>query len=194
VARTSAVPLAVDFQLTDLDYKPLVGRPVRLIFGEGQDWQAPTIGHRIVTADDGKAHFTADVVLERRWRSVNVGFTPIRVPMRTDHLLIAAELERVIPVGPGGADLTLPMLYRMDVDRFRDGTCSTFGFVAMYTADATGRFVNRVPPAGYPVPDSGGLVLFGEGYATWDNLLEPSEGGGWKIKLGFKRYPPPVRR
>jgi len=192
--KAQTVPLAVDFQLTDLDYKPLAGQPVRLIFSDNQDWRAPNVGHRIVTADDGKAHFTANATIDRRWRWVNVGFTPIRIPRRTDHLQIAAELTRAVPAGPGGADVTLHMLYVMEVDRFSEGTCSTFGFTAIYTPDSSGRFVNRVPPAGYPVPNSGGLVLYGEGYAPWDNMLELVERGGWKIKLAFKRYPPPVRR
>jgi hypothetical protein len=193
-AKAQTVPLVVNFQLTDMEYKPLAGQPVRLIFGEGQDWHAPNIGYRIITAADGRAQFTANVILERRWKWVNVGFTPFSVPRRTDHLQIAAELEQVVPAGPGGRDIALPVLYRMDVDRFSEGSCSTYGFVAMYTPDGTGRFTNRVPPSGFTIPDSGGLVLRGEGYTPWDYLLESADQEAWKIKLAFKRYPPPVRR
>jgi hypothetical protein len=194
VAEARTVPLVVNFQLTDLEYKPLAGQPVRLIFGEGQDWQAPNIGYRIITAADGRAQFTAKVVVDRRWKWVNVGFTPFSVPRRTDHLQIAAELEQVVPAGRGAKDIALRVLYRMDVDRFSEGSCSTYGFVAMYTLDGSGRFTNRVPPSGFPIPDSGGLVLRGEGYTPWDYMLEPADHGSWKIKLAFKRYPPPIQR
>ena len=195
LGKAQTVPLEVDFQLTDLEYKPLAGQPVRLIFGEGQDWQAPNVGYRVITAEDGKAHFTANVALERRWRWVNVGFTPFSVPRRTDHLQIAAELEQVIPSAPGGKDIALHVLYRMDVDRFSEGSCSTHGFVGMYTPDGAGRFTNPVPPTGLTVPNSGGMVLRGEGYTPWDYMLEPADRAGeWKIKLAFKRYPAPVRR
>jgi hypothetical protein len=46
------------------------------------------------------------------------------------------------------------------------------------------------------VPNSGGLVLAGKAYETWDHQLAPLDEAKthWKLKLGFKRYPPPVIR
>ncbi len=41
--------LDVELKLTDEDYRPLSGVPLRLVFGTG-DWQALDAGIRIVTA------------------------------------------------------------------------------------------------------------------------------------------------
>src|ERR1700733_6344633 len=85
ITPARAVPLHVDFKLTDEHYEPLAGVPVRLVFGAA-DWQAPDAGTRIVTAADGTATFTVDAVVDRRWQFRNVGFTPFSWPVRTDHV------------------------------------------------------------------------------------------------------------
>src|SRR3984957_14911253 len=43
----ATVPLDVELKVTDEDYHPLAGVPVRLVFGT-RDWQAPDAGIRIV--------------------------------------------------------------------------------------------------------------------------------------------------
>jgi hypothetical protein len=53
IARSQAVTLDVSFRLTDLDYKPLRGVPVRLVFGSDPDWQGANSGHRFVTDASG---------------------------------------------------------------------------------------------------------------------------------------------
>lgn len=191
-----SAPLDVDFQLTDIQYKPLADQPVRLILGLGQDWQDAGSGNHLVTDANGKAQFSTNVTTEKRWQWVNVGFTPFSIPTRTDYLPIAAELIQKIPAVVGGQDTLLRILYRMDVYRRKDGSCSTTGFTSMFTADAGGRFTVRVPTNGLPIPASGGLVLFGEGYQPWDYMLDHADATkrGWNLKLAFKRLPDPVRR
>jgi len=194
--RAQPVSLEVEFKLTDLEYKPLPGQPVRLVFGDSGDWQSPNAGNRFATDSNGEARFTTQTVIDRRWRPVNVGFTGLSLPTRTDHLQIAAELEQVVPAVNGGKDFTFHLLYKMDVDRLPGGDCSTQDFTAVYMPDAQGHFTAKVPPTGMPVPNSGGLVLSGVAYQTWDHMLEPQDPAKtrWKLKLAFKRSPPPVRR
>ena len=57
--RAQPVPLDVTFKLTDLDYKPVAGAPVRIVFGSDLDWQAPNAGRRFVTDAKGEHRFRA---------------------------------------------------------------------------------------------------------------------------------------
>jgi hypothetical protein len=189
-------PLDLDFLLIDIENNPLPGQTVRLIFGEGQDWQGPNAGNRLVTDTNGKAQFTTKAILDKVWQWVPIGFTPFSWPTRTDHLQIAAELASVIPGDSNNKEITLHFLYRMDVYRRKWGQCSTVGFLGMYVPDAGGRFSIGVPRTGLPVPDSGGMVFRGDGYTAADFTLEPAEAPkqGWKLKLAFKRNPEPRRQ
>src|SRR4051794_25678883 len=65
----------VELKLTDKEYQPLPGVPLRVVLGTA-DWQSPNAGTRIVTAEDGTARFTTEGVIDRRWKFVNIGFTP----------------------------------------------------------------------------------------------------------------------
>jgi hypothetical protein len=196
LGRAQPVTLDVQFKLTDLEYKPLPGQPVRLVFGAGADWQGANAGSRVVTDANGEADFSTKATLDRRWTSVPVGFTGISRPVRADHLQIAAELERLLPGVNAGKDLTLHQLYKMDVDVLPGGDCATSDFTDVYMQDAQGRFTRAVPEEGLTIPNSGGLVLSGIGYRTWDHQLSPVDEAKthWKLKLAFKRSPPPVRR
>jgi hypothetical protein len=95
-AEGGTVPLDVEFKLTDREYRPLAGVPLRLVLGI-EDWQAADAGVRIVTGEDGAARFTTQAVIDRRWQCTNVGFTPFSIPKRVDHISIAAELQFVVP-------------------------------------------------------------------------------------------------
>lgn len=196
IGRAQPVPLDVHFKLTDADYKPLPGEWVRLVFGAAKDWQEGNAGSRFTTDANGEAVFATKAVIDRRWTSVPVGFTGLSKPVRADHLQIAAELERVLPGVNAGKDLILHQLYKMDVDVLPGGDCATSDFTDVYLPDARGRFTSAVPPSGMTVPNSGGLVLTGMGYQTWDHSLSPVDEAKtrWKLKLAFKRFPPPVRR
>ena len=119
VMAAGTVPLDVELKVTDHDYKPLAGVPVRLVFGL-PDWQSPDAGVKVVTGDDGIVKFTADAVIERRWSSVNVGFTPLRMPVRVDHLSLAAELVFTMPKREGG-DVDHRFLYSAYIERLSGG-------------------------------------------------------------------------
>jgi hypothetical protein len=196
LVRAQPVALDVQFKLTDTDYKPLAGQPVRLVFAAGKDWQSPNSGNRFVTDANGEAVFTTKVEVDRRWTSVPIGITGLSKPVRADYLQIAAELEQVLPGVDAGKDLTLHRLYKMDVDVLPGGDCATSGFTEVYLPDAQGRFTSLVPRSGMAIPNSGGLVLTGDAYQTWDHQLAPVDEAKthWKLKLAFKRFPPPVRR
>jgi hypothetical protein len=195
-ARAQQVALDVQFKLTDTEYKPFPGQPVRLVFGAGKDWQNPNGGNRFVTDANGEAVFTTKAAIDRRWTSVPIGFTSISKPVRADHLQIAAELVQVLPGVDAGKDLTLHRLYKMDVDVLPGGDCATSGFTEIYLPDARGRFTRLVRRDGMTIPNSGGLVLTGDAYQTWDHQLAPVDEAKtrWKLKLAFKRFPPPVIR
>jgi hypothetical protein len=200
-AKAQPVPLDVNFKMIDIENKPLAGVPVRLVFGSGPEWQSPNAGNRFVTDAKGEAHFTTKVVIERRWQSQNVGFTPLSVPIRTDHVRVAAELEQKFPVDTGEGYRSIQMLLTMDIDCNRDGDCSTHDFTAIYLPDATGRFARRPERfqsyEAWRIEEFGGLVMWGLGYKAADFLMtaDPDHPDGKRtLQLAFKRQPLPVRR
>src|SRR5260370_37759548 len=106
----SAHTVPIDGKFTLLDVKdpyatpspPLAGATVRLVLGESPNWQHPDAGHKLVTDAKGEAHFTIDGLIDTRWRSRNIGFTPFSMPSRADHMKIAVELEHNFPPENGG--------------------------------------------------------------------------------------------
>jgi len=192
-----AVMLDVEFKLTDLDYHPLGGVPLRLVLG-AKDWQSPDSGVRIVTAADGTAKFTTQASIDRRWNFSNIGFTPFSIPFRAEHIAVAAELPFVLPK-KGGDDIVHRWLYTADIDRLPDGDCSTDDLDAVYELGPDGRFsklvgTNAAGPNFNAQVD--GWILSGAGYQLWQFMLEPDEadttGQRWRLKLAIKRRPKPV--
>lgn len=198
-AHAETVTLEVDFKLTDRDYHPLAGVPLRLVFGAG-DWQAPAAGTRIVTDAEGTAHFTTEAVVDRRWHWSNVGFTPLSMPSRVDHIAVAAELEVAVPRRDGG-ETVHHWLYTADIDRFRDGDCATDDLDEIYEAGPDGRFT-RLLGSGASGPNFAmrldGFMLHGAGYRMWNYLLAPDAGDAtgkrWRLRLGLMRFPKPILR
>jgi hypothetical protein len=141
--HAETITLAVTLKLTDSDYKPLAGQSVRLAFS-GQDWRGPNAGQRVVTDAKGVAHLTAVVQIDRQTKSQNVGMTPFSVPVGTDHLLIAAELERVLPVD--GHDRIFHWLYTENIFRYEGGQTSGGYIDAIFSKDAQGRYTKRLEP------------------------------------------------
>ena len=194
---SKTVSLDVEFKLTDLDYHPLSGVPLRLVLG-ASDWQAPGVGTKIVTAADGSAKFTTQASVNRRWVFVNVGFTPFSIPLRADHIAVAAELPFVLP-RKGGDDIVHRWLYTADINRMADGDCNTDDLDDVYEPGPDGRFTkligtNAAGPNFNALVD--GWVLSGGGYQLWDFMLEPDKvdatGRHWHLKLAIKQRPKPV--
>jgi hypothetical protein len=187
------VSLDVEFKLTDLDYHPLAGVPLRLVVG-AKDRQAPEAGTRVVTAADGTVKFTTQALINRRWNFSNVGFTPFSIPFRADHIAVAAELPK-----KGGDDIVHQWLYTADIDRMPDGDCSTDDLDDVYDTGSDGRFsklvgTNAAGPNFNAMVD--GWLLSGAGYQLWDFMLEPDKADAtaqhWHLKLAIKRRPKPV--
>jgi hypothetical protein len=194
-----SVPLDVAFKLTDEAYQPLAGVPVRLVFGT-PDWQAADAGIRIVTDQDGTARFTVQAVVDRRWSSSNIGFTPFSMPFRADHIAVAAELTFVMPKRDGG-ETVHRFLYKADINRMPDGDCNTEDLDEVYEAGPDGRFTTLIGrnAAG---PNFSGLIdgwkLGGAGYRLSDFMLsrgaEATHGQdtAWHLKLAIVRKPKPT--
>ena len=186
----ASITLDVNFQLTDLENKPLANVPVRLVLGSDQDWQSPAAGHRFVTGANGDARFSANVVVDKKWRGDSIGFTGLSMPGRTDHLMVAAELERTIE------NKVYRWLYVMHI-YCKGGDCSTTDFDDIYTADAKGRFTKKMERARlgseymWKPEELGGLLLPGTGFQPSNFALDVEKK---TLKLAFKRSPPPVRR
>jgi hypothetical protein len=197
ITPARAVPLHVDFKLTDEEYRPLAGVSVRLVFGTG-DRQAPDAGTRIVTAADGTATFTIDAVINRRWQFRNIGFTPLSMPVRTDHVSVAAELEFVLPK-KDGPDAVHRWLYTAEIDRDGSGDCSTDDLDKVYEAGPDGRFT-RLVGANASGPNFNvnidGWSLSSAGYKLSDFMLEPEDTAAgekrWHLKLAIMRRPKAV--
>lgn len=190
-AAAQPVTLDVTFTLTDLDYKPIAGVPVRLVFGSEAEWQGAAAGQRFTTDANGAGRLSASVVLEKRWRKAPTNFVGSLVsrPQLTENLMIGAELPY----------MSYQWLYTVDVARFPSGDVMLDGF-SVYTPDAQGRFTRRAreDASGWKMADLDGLILTGPGHAAWDSMLEPDPGGPagkrWRLRIAFKRSPPPVRR
>lgn len=202
VVRSGAgrpVTLDVEFKLTDIDYHPLAGVPLRLVFG-GKDWQSADAGTRIVTAADGTATFTTQAVIDRRFSFSNIGFTPFSMPFRADHIAIAAELPFVLPK-KDAPDIVHRWLYTADIDRMPDGDCSSDDLDDVYELGPDARF-SRLIGSNAAGPNFNaridGWFLSGAGYQLWQFMLEPdkADAGGqrWHLKLAIKRMPKPVLR
>jgi len=200
-ARAESITLHVTLKLTDDQYRPLAGQSVRLAFS-GQDWQAPTAGERVVTDAKGEATLTAVVAIEGRLQSQPIGMTPFSVPVGTDHLLIAAELERVLPLD--GHDHAFRWLYVENVFRRPDGSTSGGYIDAIYAKGAKGRFDRPLEPnlgtlklADRRDPDER-AIAGDEGWVPTDFLLDRDDTDKahprWTLSLAFKRMPRPVWR
>lgn len=184
-----AVQLEVQFKLTDLDYRPLAGEPVRVVLGGG-DWQAPEAGHAFQTDSQGEGHFTVSAALDRRWRQPHGATVSLpSLPEHTLHLMAAAELSYA----------GHRWLYAVDLCRFKNGDVMQDGF-EVYTRDGKGRFAVKTPnKAGdWRMADLNGLALSSPGNQPWQAFLEPVDETAnppkWRLKLAFKRAPAPVMR
>ena len=185
-AAVQTVPVDVSFKLTDLDYKPLANVPVRIVFSSDPGWQSANAGRRIVTDAKGEAHFTANVAIDKRLRKLPTNFVDslFSTPKQTDHLLVAAEMEY----------MSYRWLYVVEVARFQGGDTMLDNF-AVYMRDARGNFTREIPSSanGFLPPELNGLALSGPGYQVCDYLLDRDH-NRWKLRLAFKKSPPPVRR
>lgn len=195
MASAQIIPIDVQFQLVgmkdnyDAAPAPLAGETVRLILGEGADWQSPNAGHKFVTDQKGEARFTMDAPIDTRWRSRNVGFTPFSMPVRADHLKIAVELEHWFPLEKNGPLKSFRWLLTMDLDCFHDGPCSTVGFMGIYTPDAQGRFTRALARVAgtesWKVPELNDQVIWGMSYQVADFLMNVDENDPKRRTLRF---------
>lgn len=193
VVHVDAQPVALEvrFKLTDRDYKPLAGAPVRIVFGSDPGWQNPSAGQRFVTDAKGEATLKANVVLDRQLRKMPTNFVSsvLSRPQETDHLRVAAEMEY----------MDQHWLYTVDVVRFPGGDVMQDDF-SLYTTDPQGRFTQKAErdTNGWKIAGLGGLILTKPGYEPWDfNLdIDPTDSSRkrWILRLAFMKYPTPVRR
>jgi hypothetical protein len=194
-----SVTVDVDFKLTELE-KPdrrLADVPVRLVLGEGPDWQGPNAGQRFVTDAKGEAHFTAPGVVDRRMRMAPYAMTGVSVPKRTDHMQIAVELEQLVPTASGDFH-HYQWLHTLDIDCYTASDCATSDIAAVYTRDVQGRFTRkgRYDDRGLSMPELGGMMLGAPGYKAADFFLSTAdpERKRWTLRLMLQRKPAPVWR
>jgi hypothetical protein len=191
VAHAGAVSLDVTFKLTDLDYKPLAGAPIRVVFGSDPDWQGGDAGHRFVTDSKGEARWTQEAVLTDRMRKhpTNFASSLVSAPQSTQYLRVGAEMTY----------FEKPWLYTEDLYRFPGGD-TLLDSAAIYTRDDRGAFTRQAKQDknGWTIDGLGGLVLTTPGIEAWDFALDPVSGDPsgrrWTLRLGFKKSPAPVRR
>ena len=183
------VTLEVHFKLTDLEYHPLPGAAVRLVFGVQPGWQNPDAGRRFVTDAKGEYRFRTTAVIDQRLRKMPTNFVRSLLSRKqnTDHVAVATELEYA----------GYRRLYALDLYRFPDGTTALLDGFSVYTRDPLGRF--SIPAAhdasGWWMVDLNGMVLTTPGYEPSEFLLQPDPAGeGWSLRLTFKRWPAPALR
>jgi hypothetical protein len=182
------VSLTVTFKLTDPNYQPLAGVPIRLVFPCDKNWQDPDSGYRFVTDANGEGHVTAQVVIDRRWRKMASNYigSLIGLPMLTDHLAAGAEMQY----------MDHHWVYINNSVLFPEGTCMREYF-SVYTRDEKGRFSRKAIETnnGWIIKDLNGLMISNPGFDVWDYALDHDESSrNWTLKLAFKKFPPAVMR
>jgi hypothetical protein len=182
------VMLDVIFKLTDLDYKPLPGVPVRLVFCCDKNWQSANAGYRFVTDEKGEGRVTARVVIARHLRKKPTNFfsSLVSLPQPTDHLAAGAELEY----------MGFHWLYIVNMERFPDGDVMQDDF-SVYSRDTRGHFALKAARISqdWEIKDLGGMMLTGPGHTPWNAMIAPGSGTEhWTLQLAFKKSPPAVRR
>ena len=182
------VSIQVKIKLTDLDYKPLVNEPVRLVFPCNKGWQDAKAGYPLVTDTNGEGQVTAQVVIDRRWRKMPTNFigSLIGPPMLTDHLAVGAEMEYT----------EFHRLYVTGGVLFPDGTTMQDPF-SVYTPDAQGNFTDQpeMINGDWKFKELKGLMVTGPGYQPYGVMLSHDDkGGNWTLELAFRKSPPPVMR
>ncbi len=185
--REQQVTLAVAFRLTDSEDYPLPNLPVRVAFA-GSDWQSADAGHRFTTDAAGETRFTGMATIDKRWELE--GYFVRILPHRVDHLLIATEFERVVPVG--GKDTHFHwLLVSHVICSPGNGSCSGGYIDEVYAKGNQGRYDRRLDLNGLGTdPDSQALAAAGLGFRLTDWLLtrddsDPS-GPRWALQLGYK--------
>ena len=192
-APAFAVPvvLAVTFALTDLDYKPLAGVPVRVVFGFDPEWQQADAGHRVVTDAKGEARWEAPVELQEQMKKVPTNFV--------GSLLSGSQRAQYLRVGAEMTYFERPWLYTVDLYRFAGGD-TLQDDSAVYTRDERGAFTRKAKQDknGWTMADMGGLVLTMPGFEAWNFALDPDPADPahkrWTLRLAFKKAPTPIRR
>jgi hypothetical protein len=205
MAGAQTVPIGVDFTLLDVKdpynppYPPLAGETVRLVLGQSPNWQNHDAGHKFVTDEKGEAQFTMDGLIDTHWTARNIGFTPLVMPVRAEHMQIATELEHRIPLEKAGEFKTFRWVLTMDLDCLPDGRCSTVGFMGIYTPDVQGRFTKALQRQGgtesWKVPELNDQVIWGMRYQVADFLMTTSTDEPKKrtLKFAIKRLPRAAR-
>ncbi len=191
VQRTS-VALRVRFTLTDLDYRPIAGAPVRVVFGSDPGWQRQDSGYRFLTDAKGEHRFEARVNLDKQPRKLPTNFVSslLSGPQLTDHLLIGAELEYT----------TFSWLYTVDIYRFPGGDDVLLDGESVWTRDSHSDFTRKAShdADGWRMADLGNLVLTSPGHQPWNFMLQPDPTEKaetqWTLDMAFKRSPAPIRR
>ncbi len=206
LASAQTVPIDVQFKLVsmkdnyDAEPAPVVGETVRLVLGERPDWQNADAGRKFVTDAKGEAHFVMDALIDTRSRSRNIGFTPFSKSSQAEHMKIAVELEHKYPLEKDGPPKSFRWVLTMDLDCFRDGQCSTVGFMGINTPDAQGRFtkplVRQAGTESWKVPELNDKVIWGMSYQVADFLMSVDENDPKKrtLKFAIKRLPPAISR
>jgi len=191
MASAQNVPIEVSFTLLDV-LEPLPGATVRLVLGASSDWQNANAGHKFVTDSKGEAHFTMDGIIEKRWRSQSIPFTPFRFPIRVDHMMIAVELEHRFQFVKDAPFQEFRWLLTMDLDRVGGGSCRTVGFMGIYTPDAQGRFTKPLPrragTESWTIPDLNHQVVWGMSYQVAGFMLS-SDPDKHTLSFAIKRLP-----
>jgi hypothetical protein len=98
---------------------------------------------------------------------------------RAEHVFIAVELDQEFPLEKGRPPKILRWLLTMDLDCFRDGQCSTVGFMSIFTRDAGGRFTKVLERQGgqdaWKVPELNDRLIWGMMYKVANFGLDSAE-------------------
>jgi hypothetical protein len=191
--RGQKVTLAVAFTLTDSENYPLRDVPVRVAFA-GSDWQSAGAGQRIATDAKGQARFTATATIDKQWELEGYFFRIL--PHRVDHLLIAAEFDRVVPVGGKDTHFQWLLVSHITCDP-RNGSCSVGYIDEVFAKGDQGRFDRRLDvnrEASGTDPDSQAIAAAGVGFRLADWMLTSDDsdptGQHRTLQLAYKTLTP----
>ncbi len=185
-------PVNLDVQVTILhpDKSHAAGVPVRVILGTAADWQSPSAGEEMVTAEDGTVQRTLPIVLASLRRQVSTNFVA--------RLMASRETTRQVQLAVVMEYAGRSWLSAMTVDRRANGSSLQLDPMRVYGRASDGRFTDDVPlhdGAWHKRLPSGKMVSL-PGFAVTSATLDPESAAAgnteWRLRVTLQQWEPHV--
>ncbi len=187
---TRPVSLAVQVTVLSPDKSLAAGVPIRVILGTAADWQSPSAGEEMVTAEDGTVQLTQPVVLAALRRQVATNFVA--------RLMASRETTRQVQLGVVMEYAGRSWLSAITVDRRANGASLRLDPMRVYGRASDGRFTDDVPlhdGAWHKRLPSGKMASL-PGFVVTSASLDPEsaapDNAAWRLRVTLLQWEPHV--